>query len=1200
VSTATPPQDWAVRQAAVHTLDQSIALEAGAGAGKTTVLVERVLGALLSGLPPARVAAITFTERAAGELQVRVRDKLELRYRSARGQEREPLARLVEEISDLRTSTIHAFCKELLAREALEAAWAPDTTIVTGSSALWSTSEVFARWRAALRQADPAYDDEVRSHVSDQAIQKAAEILLMAGDVAPIISAPPDWPAHWEALQALAPDLRGHISADCLAPDRCALYPQVVPLLGWLDDAEQAGPAGVQRAAGAVPRFNLNVGRGGDWRRGACASLKAKLKVLREWQEACAKAGAAAINAHLVRAVHQDLLPALAAERCRLAMANFDDLLRRAYGLLNDNPGARARLAASFDAILIDEVQDTDPIQSRVAMLLSRGAALDGPWDSHPPLPGRLFAVGDPKQSIYRFRRADVTMWQQLGSALSAGGGQQLSLSENFRSVPGLVAWCNHTFAQMPQFAPQVAHRQPAALPPVVWLQVEAGESDLDGLVRYLWQLRRSEVPLGSPGQERPLRWSDVLVLLPSWIYANDIEDALLSAGIPALVEGGTSFAARDEVRLSLAALRALDEPGDGDAVVHVLRGLFGCSHAQLAEHRAAGGSWRYTGKAVGHPVVVAALQVLWSVHYHRGRRSWTALLDELLEQSGVLAVWALQARGAAMLGNLEKLRALIRQCETEHVCPARALQEVVTVLRQDEEADLPLADAESDTVRITSYFKAKGREAGVVVLMRPKRRQFPPPFIVDRAQGRIAVAFGTRRPAEWEALQERDKEEEAQERRRWLYVAATRACDQLVVVHHPDFVQLYEPDVLRGLPTVFGAHGDRCAVAPGVEVLAQQHLELPEVDYQQSAFPGLDDAVAAALDAFAVAPPPLEVDRQEHSDTAALRASVRACARWDTVSAQVGRWRPGPGSTQRTGAGIGKVGGALVHAVLERLDLRQPAPALLAAAHAAFERLLSSYPLDEGAHAACRHVLERLLAHEVFAQARQAPEIWQETPFCVLRKGTHVTGCIDLCFPRDAARQEWVVADYKTALLAPRTEAMARCERQLELYAQALEQLMPGCSVVARLLITPSSLGIDLPAAPALAAAPADNDALLHNASPELRAPLRRLLDAGFAPPVVGFEFCDSAEIDFIAELAWPEGRLALVIDLRPAEQAWLEGQGWRVWTDDAELCQAEAILAEIQALLADHAALDDATTPHVAESDALPTPTHGPNDRS
>ncbi len=300
-----------------------------------------------------------------------------------------------------------------------------------------------------------------------------------------------------------------------------------------------------------------------------------------------------------------------AGERHRLGRLEFHDLLVLARDLVRTDPSVRRSLHEEYDAVLLDEFQDTDPIQLELALLITS----DGPLEDHPgrlvPRAGRLFLVGDPKQSIYRFRRADVALTRDARTRL----GRALELTSNFRSRAGILAWVNTVFTELMRDdgSTQVPYRP---------LDAPGIESHLDDPVTLLGSPWPAPADLGtvraheaadivafvehlttSPtavrardderGATRAARYDDIAILVPSRRALPALEVALEDAGIPLCVESETLVFATPEVRDLTALLTAIASPADEVAVVAALRSpAFACRDDELVEFVQAGGHW--------------------------------------------------------------------------------------------------------------------------------------------------------------------------------------------------------------------------------------------------------------------------------------------------------------------------------------------------------------------------------------------------------------------------------------------------------------------------------------------------------------------------------------------------------------------------------------------------------------------------------
>lgn len=1137
--------DHQVRHLAIHATDRSIALSAGAGSGKTSVLVNRVLVLLRQGVPAQRIAAITFTEKAAGELQARVRDGLEQALAETPGEDH--LERALSQVSELVLSTIHSFCQRLLVSEALDAAWAPDTEVGHALFASVGFDAALQAWQRGFEARHPVAGLVLRSRVPSPSLVKAVHELVRYRDLEPVVAASPfDSEEFHDLIKRHGAVLDDALSL-CLSPMTCKLVQKNRPLidqLRWAAQEEDAEVAviGVLQDEQAG---NLKGGRAADWAGGGKSAF---VEAVGAWR-ALRVQMYERLHGVVVTDICDELLPEIERAKAEHGRASFDDLLFRAAALLRDD-AVRARVATRYDAILIDEVQDTDPIQAEIAVLLARSPAMSGPWHVEAPRPGHLFAVGDAKQSIYRFRRADVAVWDQLRGLLERNG-EHLELRQNFRSVPGIVRWVNHVFGDMPGYVEQVPWRDPGELPPVVMLPTDGVDDEIAAVVAHLADLH--EQGRGVVDREtrclRPMRWDDVMILLPAWTRAEAVQRALIEAGIPSLVEGGGGFLKGDAIGLCLAAMKALSEPGDSESIVLVLRGFFGCSHDDLLRHVRAEGRWWYT--LPEHPAgpVADAFAVLRELHYARGRSGWVALLDELLERSRAGVTWSLRRDGDARLANLDRLRMLIAQIEPDCPSPTDVVTRLETIA--EDERDQDRADADTPMVRVTSYFKAKGLEAPIVALCCATRKHAAKAAVVDRANGRVALKVGSHlAPPGWDAVwKPLDAQEAAKERKRWMYVAATRARDQLVIAVGSKS-ELVRDHILGRHPAVASAaHEETLAVAEGAVTTVRWLAQLPRPGIHRHTFPGHDSHVDALL-----ADPPAQVSSDDSAWRDArrdrIRSSVRACTRWRSVHEVATRERV----RDKTDGGVGAAGGTLVHEVLEHLDIRLPRPEAVRIARDLAVKLRPGGMNDE-LFDACVGIVERILDHEVVGLARGAAEVWQEVPFVYDDRGRKVSGTIDLCFPLDPERRRWMVVDWKSDVPPRDSPAYRNYQRQLGLYMKALLATVGPCTDVEPRLVGPYA---------ELGGATAAEHAL-EQVTSALKAPLEALFAEGVPIPSVGVDVGGDM---VLCELAWMDTKVAVVLDPDQQEVDSLEREGWMVLAvDTGDLTWVEQLVTRIGA---------------------------------
>jgi hypothetical protein len=643
------------------------------------------------------------------------------------------------------------------------------------------------------------------------------------------------------------------------------------------------------------------------------------------------------------------------------------------------------------------------------------------------------------------------------------------------------------------------------------------------------------------------------MLLLPGWYHADKIADRLRSSGIECVVEGGDTFFHRDEVRLSMAALRALVEPADTEAVAFLLRGVFGLSHQELAKHRKQDGSLRYSipGQPPGR--VAEALSVLSELHNRRGRKSLSGLLDDLFAETRVLAVWTLLPDGSSRLANVEKLQAMVRKVESETASPYAVVEEMLRIEWNVENKDIDRIDSDGNAVRITSLFKAKGLESPVVVFLEAHRKKSSVHVIVDHENGEVALSLGDLLPPEWERLKTTEDGHQLEERRRFTYVAATRARDQLVVCR-PRLLtkktakkneapeRKMRPGCLlgrdvepRGLPDYneveheatfpFGDAG----LATVKALLGDQ---LAAVVRPVETFPGLDAVIDELLAAgrvggsglSGVGPVSLPMgdpvgDKRAAQMKASIKAATKRCVRWRaaTTDESSSKWTPGVPVEQGALEGsVGGRGGRVIHSVMERLDLTKPHAVLSPLGFELCGVLGVQAGLLPEKIVACQKIVEGILLNPLIEKARAAPERWHEVPFTYeTRPGSVVSGTIDLCFPVNAAKTDWVVFDWKSKVPKKTDALYLRYVEQLKKYATALLKNLGSFGDVK---VTDTQIVGPYPEL-GIVGEPED---FLQDVRGDLRGAVAELIELGVPVPKIGY---DVGEPAVTVELLFEEG---------------------------------------------------------------------------
>ncbi|HSK98271.1 MAG TPA: UvrD-helicase domain-containing protein, partial [Euzebyales bacterium] len=608
--------DEAARRRIAEDLDATLFVEAGAGSGKTRSLVDRIVALVRSGVQLRDIAAITFTEKAAAELRDRVRRACE---RQLDGDVDGLFHAALEQVDAAAISTLHAFAQRILSEHPIEARLPPDVEVLDEVA---SQIEFEHRWRQFR---DRLLDDPLLERTlllamaTDVTLDDLRHLARVLGDNWDLVTDKERLP--WDRSEppiSDASDIVERIAellerlGECRdSGDKLCMHlsEHVAPYLDQLRAAPDEYEV-LRLLRQEQPRFIYQ-------RKGSRANWRDHSSVLGEMADIGrrkdALAGSIAVRALQRLALEvADFTLASAEERRSSGRLEFHDLLVLARELLRDEQhgfDVRRALRRRYRRLLLDEFQDTDPIQIDLAVLIASddpgAAAL--PWSDVVVEPGRLFFVGDPKQSIYRFRRADIEVF--LG-ARDTFGDTTLSLSTNFRTTPPVIGWINHVFGRLISYEPasQPAYQplDPAPLrepppsgPPVVLLGgVHTDEPDAE-LLREREATDVAAAVVAALGWKvadrrddggdawRRARPGDITILLPARTSLPALERALEDRGISYRAETSSLVYSTREVRELLAAVRALADPTDQLSLVTALRSaVFGCGDDDLVTYR--------------------------------------------------------------------------------------------------------------------------------------------------------------------------------------------------------------------------------------------------------------------------------------------------------------------------------------------------------------------------------------------------------------------------------------------------------------------------------------------------------------------------------------------------------------------------------------------------------------------------------------
>ena len=1030
----TELRDAAARNTILKRLDINLLVEAGAGSGKTEKLAQRMVETVSRGVCSVEeIAAVTFTRKAASELRGRFRAELE----RCAAKELDPIRkeRILSAMYGMErmfAGTIHSFCAHLLRERPVEAGLAP------GFREIEEAEDAILKrrfWREYIERAQdarsPAFLTLVSAEIKPSDLDEGFRTICAHPDVEfpPGSGSIPDIRQPWADLERFWRELR-KLCPPIPENSTCPVQ-KLMPKFGThIRIADRKRPAMLARL------LSEWAGKKGLVQTHWAGQGKKAIALIAAFQVQTVEPFLEAWREYVYRVAMTLLVDArdwAAEQRRREAALNFSDLLFYAARLVRENRAVRDALQRKYRHMFVDEFQDTDPMQAELLFLLAAEPNTGDDWTSVRLHPGALFLVGDPKQSIFRFRRADIEIYEQARRRIEQEGGEVVPLTTCFRSGLAICEWANKVFSSV--FPKQATAKQPgferldpgasdpkSAVGAVRLVhadsisQREVSAADATAIAAYI----RAEVEAGRR------KWGDFLLLTRKktgrlGVYA----DALEAARVPYEVSGSSGLLESEYVQALVSVLFALTHPDDGIALAGVLRGqCFGLSDPQLYQYRKSGGVILLSipVSAEATDAVACAIRTLQEWRPLVRRLPAGAAIDLILERSGLLAKAAASSAGGGEAGKLVyALDCLRAACET-----GLTLGDAVTALEEsseDDESDAPVLEpGRHDVVRVMNLHKAKGLEAKVVFLADPLGGVKPRAELhivrdAGKARGYLAITkpkgdWGKdilALPAGWDALEASELHFVRAEETRLLYVAATRARENLVV--------------------------SQWAGKPRSVVLPWQELDGFLTARPKLRTPAYREPPAAALP-----------DLSEPSRNAAQRAReiVHAAIKVPLFETVAISSLASHGTLRSMTAVEGPAGtdwGSLVHALLEHaaLNLAATRPDLEAVAnwHVADDSVLAGYI------PAALDTVEKVRASDFWQQVTTAEERLTEVPI-----GTPwdnkapsrllARGIIDLVM---RAAEGWNIIDYKTDALSM-DQLVLEYREQLRAYARIWEKV--------------------------------------------------------------------------------------------------------------------------------------------------------------
>jgi ATP-dependent helicase/nuclease subunit A len=1036
VTNRKEPKDQAARDKIIHKLETTFLVEAGAGSGKTTSLVDRMVALIQTGTATIdQIASITFTNKAADELRARFRTGLEEARSRANGQmEISRLTDAVRHFDQAFIGTIHSFCGQLLRERPIEARVDPGFTEMDENQCKEFRNRCWDDYLVRVRQDG-----------SDRSINELAAISVDVKDLRDVYHRVSQYTDVEVVTQATdRPDFeRIRVTLLPLLVEATMYIPTSPPEKGW-DDLQSA----VHQANHMIKVFNvtdelkvLQLAKRFDRKLNVTLNRWLDKDMAREirdqfhdWQINVLYPTLQLWKEYLHSRVIEFVLPAVGycqQRRMEAGLLDFQDLLMKAAELLREHPSVRNYFHRRYTRLMVDEFQDTDPIQAEMMFLLTGDNPDESNWRKQTPAPGSLFVVGDPKQSIYRFRRADITTYNFVRDRIQQCG-EVLELFTNFRSVKSIGEYVNNEFksrfidtneksdqqARYVNMETEILNPESSeALSgvftitlPLIGNKAQIADVDSERIAKFIaWacagNLKIQEKQVDS-GQYilRDAKPSDFMILLKRKEFIHLYAQKLEKYGVASDTAG--SRARFEEIQALSQLATCLSDLSDRIPLLAVLRGmLFGCCDDALYHFKNEAGHISLSALPKREELSDRSLPVYEALKKLQIYSEWVKQLPalsafyQMITDLGLIPYATSKETGAIRAGTLIKIMQWVQNDPRMSADWSKLAEGLVSLLDSEEMEGTSLFAGWGDAVRIMNLHKAKGLEAPVVFLACPcghsdhdaeehvDRNSEPPKgyFTISGekdAYNKEIIA----QPVGWPLWAELEKGYMNAEEDRLLYVATTRAKQLLIVSQYPNRPAIDPWSALRNT--------------------LKDERELDEVDFE----PVKKEALMEAPD-IEWARKALQEWHQKAIKPTYLVTSVteqakkgdRVLVPWESepTEGEAGIQADG---TERKGMAYGSV----VHRAIEAVGEGLPDDQLeIFVSMAAEEEGLDEQWIKEAVN-----TIRTFTKSDIWQRSLQAKQKHHEFSFMTSKEGLILKGVIDLLFEEEDG---WVIVDFKT-----------------------------------------------------------------------------------------------------------------------------------------------------------------------------------------
>ena len=1053
-------QDQQARDKIADALDRNMMVLAGAGAGKTHALVQRMANAVEKGVVAVdQLSAITFTRKAAGEMRGRFFSELKSRAKNADGEDQDRIQNALEKVDQCFIGTIHSFCGQLLRERPVEAGLPPDF------------SEVEEREEAVMRR--EAWDQFVQQSFlsEDPRLAKFEELGLRPEDLygffqrryqfsdVPLVRESvqkPDLSTAVSELEAFLQHTEAHIP-DPLPGKRDALQTALVRARSFLSNR------GIHSDADRIELLQILSGNLGvtlkSWTPNQDFTKHLRDTLLPEFQTEILNPTLTRWRQYIYRFAApfvDDAVAEYARTRRETGRLTFQDLLELAARLLRDHPEVRRHFQDRYRCLFVDEFQDTDPIQAEILLYLTGENQEETDWRKLIPRPGSLFLVGDGKQSIYRFRRADVETFALVRNRIDDTNGDIVSLNTNFRSLGHLCDWINAAFEPLfaahekpyqTEFAPLFKYRSDGENMAVHRISIDKvyrnsrsqiAEQDADRIANFIAAAIEGKTEFN--GETASASPGDFLILTRTSGYLSHYAQALEERGIPFEITGGDRLGEADVLHTLADFLETVYMPDNPLPLLAYLRGdLVGLGDDTLYAFKKAGGDFNWTCDLPRrmdrelHRTFERAYDHLKKASEWLQSLSPDTAITRCVEKLGLLPFVRTLPMGATHAGNLIRILSLVREWSAQGLHWGQVVTELRALIddRDYKIEQMTIPSAQEDVVRLMNLHQAKGLQGKIVFLADPydtSYTRYGPEFHVSRTRDEPFLALPITKPrgpyqrevvAEpvgWEDVQAEETRFLQGEELRLLYVAATRAENLLIVSTYEE-----KPD-----------HGPWSPLYP--------HLKnVPELAYDEHSSHPTSETPSTKM-------PSIELEREQRNQfwQAVKKQSFEVAQvtddRADITYSDEGRSATGKGAAY----------GTVIHQIFDdAINMRLPDDPTPYVAH-----LLQEAGADTEFLPNALDALQQFRNSEIWKEIQTSETVYTEVPFAISQSENNaseiIRGVIDLVY---RLPEGWKIVDYKTNVVKTDEDVRALCEQtadQVNTYARHWEKFT-GETVVAK-----------------------------------------------------------------------------------------------------------------------------------------------------